>query len=219
MRMYRGMFRQNGNCGYVLKPNYLIDKALVKKPQQPHEVLQKHLKIRIISGQNLPKIGESDSSVVDPYVTVKIEGHLADSFSGRTRVIPNNGFNPTWNEVMEVPLKVPEQAVVCFTVKDKQAIGSSRFIGSYTLPVNCINPGNHPKETFFLETVNIYVLICRISSRSFDVQQWRSTRSCYYFYSYGNQKFRLIPRTIFSFLKLWFLRELCCSLFFIFECD
>ena len=142
MRMYRGFFRRNGNCGYVLKPHYLIDKAMVKKTSKPRKEIHKYLKIRIISGQNLPKVGESDSNIVDPYVTVKVQGHEEDSFNGRTKVVPNNGFNPVWNDVLEMFIKAPEQAVICFTVKDKQAIGSSRFVGSYTLPVNGIKLGN-----------------------------------------------------------------------------
>lgn len=139
MRMYRGMFRRNGNCGYVLKPAYLIDKAR----DIPHSQItqEKYIKLRIISGQNLPKVGDTESSVVDPYVTVKVQGHPDDSFNGRTRFIPNNGFNPYWNETLELFLKAAEQAAICFTVKDKQSIGSSRFIGSYTLPVVSLTPG------------------------------------------------------------------------------
>lgn len=140
MRLYRGFFRQNGNCGYVLKPKHLTDKQAsghaTKKAQSTT-----HLTIRILSGQNLPKVGESDDSVVDPYVTIKIEGDASDSYSGRTAVVANNGFNPWWNEVFEVHLRSPELAVICFTVKDKQSVGSSRFIGSYALPVTSVLPG------------------------------------------------------------------------------
>lgn len=139
MRMYRGFFRQNGNCGYVLKPQYLINNTFPLPLQ--HDKLQKYLKVRIISGQYLPKVGENENSIVDPYVTIKILGHSADTFSFRTRVVANNGFNPYWDEAVEVFLRAPELAVICFTVKDSQTIGASRFIGSYSLPVNHISPG------------------------------------------------------------------------------
>lgn len=140
MRMYRGLFRQNGNCGYVLKPASLID--LSRPPPLQQDRLQKYVKIRVISGQNLPKVTDKEGSVVDPYVTVKVQGHPADAFSGRTRVVTNNGFNPYWNETMDLFLRVPELAVVCFTVKDKQTIGSSRFVGSYALTVNKMQQGS-----------------------------------------------------------------------------
>lgn len=142
MRFYRGLFRQNGNCGYVLKPDYLTD-AGVPYPLPTGDQMKKYLKIKIISGQYLPKVGDSETSVVDPYVTIKIMGHGADSSaSARTRVVTNNGFNPYWNETFEFFLRAPELTVVCLTVKDSQMIGKSRFIGSYSLPVAHIMPGN-----------------------------------------------------------------------------
>lgn len=139
LRLYRGLFRQNGNCGYVLKPSYMIDSNVPF--QLERETLQKYLKVRIISGQHLPKVGDFENSIVDPYVTMKILGHSGDTFASRTRVVTNNGFNPYWNESFEVFLRAPELAVICFTVKDSQRIGASRFVGSYALPVNCLSPG------------------------------------------------------------------------------
>jgi phosphatidylinositol phospholipase C delta len=139
MRLYRGFFRQNGNCGYVLKPDYLIKNTF--PIQLEREKLLKYLKVRIISGQYLPKVGDNENSIVDPYVTIKILGHSADTFTFQSRVVTNNGFNPYWNESVEVFLRAPELAVICFTVKDSQTIGASRFIGSYALPVNCLAPG------------------------------------------------------------------------------
>ncbi|EFX76852.1 hypothetical protein DAPPUDRAFT_54889, partial [Daphnia pulex] len=139
MRLYRGFFRQNGSCGYVLKPDYLINDKFPVALER--DKLLKYLKVRIISGQYLPKVGDNENSIVDPYVTIKILGHSADTFTFRTRVVTNNGFNPYWNESVEVFLRAPELAVICFTVKDSQTIGASRFIGSYALPVNCLAPG------------------------------------------------------------------------------
>jgi hypothetical protein len=141
MRLYRGFFRQNGSCGYVLKPDYLINDKFPVALER--DKLLKYLKVRIISGQYLPKVGDNENSIVDPYVTIKILGHSADTFTFRTRVVTNNGFNPYWNESVEVFLRAPELAVICFTVKDSQTIGASRFIGSYALPVNCLAPGIH----------------------------------------------------------------------------
>lgn len=141
MRLYRGFFLQNGNCGYVLKPSYLINNTLPTPVER--ERLKKYLKLTIISGQRLPKVGESENSVIDPYVTVKIQGYESDTFSSRTRVISNNGFNPYWNETFEVFLRAPELAVICFTVKDSQTLGPSRFVGSYALPVLTLMPGKY----------------------------------------------------------------------------
>lgn len=54
------------------------------------------------------------------------------------------------DEAVEVFLRAPELAVICFTVKDSQTIGASRFIGSYSLPVNHISPGKNVKIRKFL---------------------------------------------------------------------
>ena len=42
-----GMFRQNGNCGYVLKPPYLLDPKAVSVPLQ--------VSITVVSASQLPK--------------------------------------------------------------------------------------------------------------------------------------------------------------------
>lgn len=141
MRLYRGFFIQNGNCGYVLKPGYLLRNNADALPLECQRPLPQYLKVKIISGQSLPKVGDKETSVVDPYVTIKVLGHSADTFSSRTGVIANNGFNPYWNETFEVFLQTPDLAVICFTVKDSQTMGPSRFVGSYALPVKCMRTG------------------------------------------------------------------------------
>lgn len=136
MRFYRGFFQSNGNCGYVLKPSSLIGNENYQEC-----LMEKRLKISVISAQRLPKTSVDSASIVDPYVTIKIQSDV-DTLEGRTRVVANNGLNPLWNETFEFVIKSPEMAVVCFTVKDKQSVGRSHFVGSYALPVRCIKPGN-----------------------------------------------------------------------------
>ena len=126
MRLYRGFFRQNGNCGYVLK------RSIPAFNDSPLQFLQ----VTIISGQNLGL--QKD---VDPYVTVDVQSSdVKDQFSGGTLVIPKNGLNPHWNAKMEMHIRSFQSAVICFTVEDKQPL-CSRYIGSYALPVKCLKPG------------------------------------------------------------------------------
>ena len=49
------------------------------------------LVIRIISGQNLPKVPGDDSDIVDPHVTLKILGYPPDHSSYKTKSVTNNG--------------------------------------------------------------------------------------------------------------------------------
>jgi len=76
LRSNDGRFRENGGCGYVLKPSSILSDF---NPTQPAPVPVK-VSIRVLSGANLPKPrGESSGDCIDPYVKVscldvKIEG-------------------------------------------------------------------------------------------------------------------------------------------------
>jgi len=138
---YLGRFRANGNCGYVLKPQWLT--ADGTDLDRPADRLRSYFCVRIISGQNLPKVQGKPDGVVDPYVSLEVWGHPLDFFKFKTDNVDNNGLNPVWNETAEVFLRAPELAVVCLTVKDKDSfkLSGGRFIGNYALPFNSIKPG------------------------------------------------------------------------------
>ena len=123
------MFQRNGRAGYVLKPSALRmnDKeALIRRT--------KHiLDLTIISAQQLPRPKDSlgreiiDKFVFNPYVEVSV--HVPDwnnlttyslngsagqppnsssatrTFSYRTSVVKNNGFNPVWEERLRIPFE------------------------------------------------------------------------------------------------------------------
>ena len=88
-----GKFRENGKCGYVLKPEYLrFDNAPPSPPIR--------LYVHVISAEQLPKPGGSQGGeIIDPYVMVHIAGIPEDTKEYRTATVNDNGFNPTWNEV------------------------------------------------------------------------------------------------------------------------
>ncbi|GFG35396.1 hypothetical protein Cfor_10126 [Coptotermes formosanus] len=188
-------FRQNGGCGYVLKPKFLcgdvdydpdtvmeyrlnpsergtLGMSSCKRPGsrslavrlwcQTKNVLaikrsrrinhvQKmalgpdpstKLKLTIISGQHIPKANqEMEGEVVDPYVVVKIVGHPADAQKCKTDMVRNNGFNPRWDHEMNFSLKVPELAMVHFTVKDSSTTGKDVMLGMYALPFTSMEQG------------------------------------------------------------------------------
>eukprot|EP00758_Cryptobia_borreli_P004676 Tbor_TRINITY_DN4514_c0_g1::TRINITY_DN4514_c0_g1_i1::g.15773::m.15773/K05857/PLCD; phosphatidylinositol phospholipase C, delta len=87
MRLNKGRFMENGNCGYILKPKYLRDLYVGKDNNTEKEASSVQMQARekqpyssitvgVISGFHLPKPeGKSDKTeVVDPYVCVYIEG-------------------------------------------------------------------------------------------------------------------------------------------------
>ncbi|XP_061159867.1 inactive phospholipase C-like protein 2 [Syngnathus typhle] len=145
MDLNLGWFRQNGNCGYVLRPaimreevSYFSANARDSLPGVSAQLL--HMKV--ISGQNLPKPRGSAAKgdVVEPYIYVEIHGIPADCAEQRTKTVSQNGDNPIFDESFEFQINLPELAVLRFVVLDDDYIGDE-FIGQYTIPFECLQPG------------------------------------------------------------------------------
>ncbi|XP_029593178.1 inactive phospholipase C-like protein 2 [Salmo trutta] len=140
-----GWFRQNGNCGYVLRPAIMREQVSYFSANTKDSVpgvSPQLLHIKIISGQNFPKPKGSGSKgdVVDPYVYVEIHGIPADCAEQRTKTVNQNGENPLFDESFEFQINLPELAMVRFVVLDDDYIGDE-FIGQYTIPFECLQPG------------------------------------------------------------------------------
>lgn len=90
-----GKFLENGQCGYVLKPDYMRVNVPVGR-QSPFTLV-----LHIISGQQLPKHNAvQKGNVVNPFVSVHVNGPPPlNAQEQRTKTIIDNGFNPVWNEV------------------------------------------------------------------------------------------------------------------------
>nr|XP_002129990.1 1-phosphatidylinositol 4,5-bisphosphate phosphodiesterase delta-4 isoform X1 [Ciona intestinalis] len=140
------LFRRNGGCGYVIKPDCLLTGKF-----NPSTVTNKspfaqpsRLQIRVISAQQLPKpITSKKSDVIDPYVIVSVTGCDVDKQSKTTSVVDDNGFNPTWENdlVITFDVIVPQLAFITFDVMDKDSMGDDDLVGTYTLPYNSIANG------------------------------------------------------------------------------
>jgi len=128
-----GKFRDNGGSGYILKPKYMIDDSA--KPQT------KTLKIKVLSGQQLPKPAQSSKGeVIDPYVEIEIIGNDADSTKLKTKTVQDNGFNPAWDQELEFTLTDSELALINITVMD-QDLDKDDFIAYCMIPFNCLGQG------------------------------------------------------------------------------
>uniref|UniRef100_A0A674EA33 Phosphoinositide phospholipase C n=1 Tax=Salmo trutta TaxID=8032 RepID=A0A674EA33_SALTR len=138
-------FRQNGNCGYVLRPAIMRQEVSYFSADTRDSVpgvSPQLLHVKVISGQNLPRPSGSGAKgdVVDPYVYVEIHGIPADCAERRTRTVMQNGDNPIFDESFEFQINLPELAMVRFVVLDDEFIGDE-FIGQYTIPLECLQPG------------------------------------------------------------------------------
>ncbi|KAM4688613.1 inactive phospholipase C-like protein 2 [Discoglossus pictus] len=140
-----GWFRQNGNCGYVLRPAIMREEVSFFSANTKDSVpgvSPQLLHIKIISGQNFPKPKGSGAKgdVVDPYVYVEIHGIPADCAEQRTKTVHQNGDNPIFDESFEYQINLPELTMVRFVVLDDDYIGDE-FIGQYTIPFECLQTG------------------------------------------------------------------------------
>uniref|UniRef100_A0A3B3UXV1 Phosphoinositide phospholipase C n=2 Tax=Poecilia latipinna TaxID=48699 RepID=A0A3B3UXV1_9TELE len=145
MDLNTAWFRQNGSCGYVLRPAIMRQEVSYFSADTKDTVpgvSPQLLHVKVISGQNLPKPKGSGAKgdVVDPYVYVEIHGIPADCSERRTRTVRQNGDNPIFDESFEFQINLPELAMVRFVVLDDDFIGDE-FIGQYTIPLECLQPG------------------------------------------------------------------------------
>uniref|UniRef100_A0A672SPY2 Phosphoinositide phospholipase C n=1 Tax=Sinocyclocheilus grahami TaxID=75366 RepID=A0A672SPY2_SINGR len=146
MDMNQGLFLQNGQSGYNLKPSFLRDQDTKFDPitlSKGPWLKNKSLHLMVISAQQLPKVSKRESSIVDPIVKVQIYGVPADTTVAETQYIENNGFNPMWNENFQFNVRVPDLALVRFLIEDYDSSSNNEFIGQYTLPFNCLKNGYH----------------------------------------------------------------------------
>uniref|UniRef100_F1L2Y0 Phosphoinositide phospholipase C n=1 Tax=Ascaris suum TaxID=6253 RepID=F1L2Y0_ASCSU len=133
------LFRINGNCGYVLKPDVLL-RGLDPRSTEALQRRPIRLSLGIISGQYLPK-PDSSKDIVDPYISMEIYGIPSDVRKYRSKVVSNNGFNPQWNETFHFDLRCPEVAILRLCVKDFDKTSANDFIGEFSIPVTSIRPG------------------------------------------------------------------------------
>jgi len=135
----RALFGSNGFCGYVLKPDILLG----KEPYNPTDLTDKFTKIlsvTILSGQHIPN-SVKKGDIVDPYVQVKVRGHDLDKQKQRTVTVKNNGFNPVWDETLELQVKVPDLSLVYFTVRDESSYATDPVLAMRCIPFNSLTQG------------------------------------------------------------------------------
>uniref|UniRef100_A0A667YLH6 Phosphoinositide phospholipase C n=1 Tax=Myripristis murdjan TaxID=586833 RepID=A0A667YLH6_9TELE len=145
MDLNDGLFRQNGSCGYILKPDFMTQ---AEKKFDPEMAQQRDgyqplvLTIQVISGQQLPKVNIKEGSIVDPLVRVEIHGVPMDQANNQiTDEYVLTRFNPVWYDTLRFNIHTPELAMVRFVVEDYDKTSKNDFIGQYTLPFSCIQQG------------------------------------------------------------------------------
>nr|XP_043614788.1 phosphoinositide phospholipase C 2-like [Erigeron canadensis] len=142
--LMQGMFRGNGGCGYIKKPELLLrDGPEVFDPriQLP---LKMTFKVTLFMGEGWYydfKHTHFDAySPPDFYVKIGIAGVPADSTMKKSKKVEDS-WNPSWNEVFEFPLTVPELALLRIEVHEYDISEKDDFAGQTCLPVREISKG------------------------------------------------------------------------------
>ncbi|KAL0109387.1 hypothetical protein PUN28_014453 [Cardiocondyla obscurior] len=138
MQLNLGIFEYNQRCGYLLKPEFMRRKDRRLDPFAESTVdgiIAGTVHIHVISAQFLT------DKRVGTYVEVDMYGLPADTVRKkfRTKIVPNNGINPIYDEEPFVFKKVvlPELASIRIAAYEE----SGRLIGHRVLPVVGLCPG------------------------------------------------------------------------------
>ncbi|XP_018563838.1 1-phosphatidylinositol 4,5-bisphosphate phosphodiesterase isoform X1 [Anoplophora glabripennis] len=138
MQLNQGKFEYNGNCGYLLKPDFMRrhDRTFDPFAECPVDgVIAAQCAVQVIAGQFL-----SDKKI-GTYVEVDMYGLPTDTIRRefRTRLVPANGLNPVYNEEPFLFRKVvlPDLAVLRFGVYDE----NGKLLGQRILPLDGLQAG------------------------------------------------------------------------------
>lgn len=138
--LMQGMFRANGGCGYVKKPEFLLKCGPNNEVFDPKSELpvKKTLKVRVYMGEGWYydfKHTHFDAySPPDFYVRLGIAGVPCDTVMKKTKTLEDNWI-PVWNEEFEFPLTVPELALLRIEVHEYDMSEKDDFGGQSCLPV------------------------------------------------------------------------------------
>ncbi|CAF4392561.1 unnamed protein product [Rotaria socialis] len=144
MPLNHGKFLDNGSCGYILKPDYLIDAEDTEFNPWNREMNfddPQILTITIISGQFLPRSDSKTKDIPDVYVKISTHGLSCDEQTHQTKVIDNNGFDPIWNEKFQFHIKFPQMCLIYFAVWDYDTVLSDDRIAYFCAPIKMIQTG------------------------------------------------------------------------------
>ncbi|GAV02127.1 hypothetical protein RvY_12729 [Ramazzottius varieornatus] len=138
MQLNSGKFEYNGNCGYLLKPDFMRRPDRTFDPSSESSVdgvIAAYCSVQVISGQFL-----SDKKV-GTYVEVDMYGLPTDTIRKeyRTTTVPGNGLNPLYNEEKFEFRKIilPELAMLRFCVYDEYG----KVLGQRVLPLDGLQAG------------------------------------------------------------------------------
>lgn len=144
--LMHGLFRSNGGCGYVKKPDFLMKRGPRNELFDPKVKLpvKKTLKVSVYLGDgwrlDFSHTHFDSYSPPDFYTKVQMVGVPADEAKKKTRIIEDD-WGPIWDEDFTFPLTVPELALLRIEIREHDMSEKDDFGGQTCLPVSELRPG------------------------------------------------------------------------------
>ncbi|KAI4306604.1 hypothetical protein L6164_029865 [Bauhinia variegata] len=144
--LMQGMFRSNGGCGYIKKPDFLMNVTPENEVFNPETKLpvKKTLKVKVYLGDgwrmDFKQTHFDLYSPPDFYARIGIAGVPADKIMKKTKTKEDN-WVPTWEEEFTFPLTVPELALLRVEVHEYDMSEKDDFAGQTCLPVSELKEG------------------------------------------------------------------------------
>ncbi|XP_059297701.1 LOW QUALITY PROTEIN: phosphoinositide phospholipase C 4-like [Lycium ferocissimum] len=144
--LMHGMFRSNGGCGYVKKPDFLVGPDFEVFDPNVKLPVEKTLKVKVYMGDgwhlDFKQTHFDLYSPPDFYTRVGIAGVPADEIMKKTKTREDN-WTPVWDEEFTFPLTVPELALLRIEVHEYDMSEKDDFAGQTCIPVSELKPGIH----------------------------------------------------------------------------
>ncbi|KAA3481997.1 phosphoinositide phospholipase C 2-like [Gossypium australe] len=143
LRLMHGMFKANGQCGYVKKPDFLLNTNEIFDPEVKHSE-KTILKVTVYLGEGW--YYDFDHTHFDPYsppdfyVKVGIAGVPADKQMTKSKIVEDS-WVPSWNQEFEFHLTMPQLALLRIEVHEYDMSEKDDFAGQTCLPVSEIRSG------------------------------------------------------------------------------
>ncbi|XP_068668302.1 phosphoinositide phospholipase C 2-like [Aristolochia californica] len=144
--LMNGMFKANGGCGYIKKPDFLMKVGQHNEVFNPMARLpvKTTLKVKVYMGDgwqlDFKQTHFDTYSPPDFYARVGIAGVPADSQMKKTKTIEDD-WMPIWNEEFLFPLSVPELALLRIEVHEYDMSQKDDFAGQTCLPISELKTG------------------------------------------------------------------------------
>ena len=167
MQVERGLFLDNGGCGYVLQPEIFRDPQFNPFDTSTFGNIEPlNMKITIIAGRHLNRKARG---LTCPFLEINIIGLDCDTNNFRTRTITDNGLNPVWlDETFDFDILCPPLAKIHFIVKHEDMFGDDSFLAQACFPVTSLRQGHRsvPLKNSFSEEIPQAVILLELRMRN-----------------------------------------------------